>query len=174
MMPSAALCNARLIFVNADVLAIGQYVSMPASAPHPGACSAFGQDEPCTLSQSHEADLALCSDLERLADQLPNLPPAAELRRLTERLERASRRWQRQDEVRMVENCDAARLSRQIDSVHAEDVVEALWSQWQSRRGGNVDRLAYMLRSLFDGRRRAVALERLWLGCNCCHSSLKD
>lgn len=126
------------------------------------------------LSQSHEADLALCSDLERLADQLPTLPSAAELRRLTERLERASRRWERRDEVKLLEACDAARLCRQLDSVHAEDVIVALWAEWQSRRGGNIDRLAYMLRSLFDGRRRAIALERLYLGCSSCHSSLRD
>lgn len=118
--------------------------------------------------------MALCCDLERLADHLPTLPPAAELRRLTERLERASRRWDRRDDAKLLEACDAARLYRQMDAVHAEDVIEALWAEWQSRRGGNIERLAYMLRSLFDGRRRAIAIERLWLGCSCCHSSLRD
>lgn len=147
---------------------------MAVPSPSRGACSAFDQDECCTLSQTHEADIALCNDLERLADLLPVLPAAAELRRLTERLERASRRWERRDEAKLLEACDAARLCRQMDAVHAEDVIEALWGEWQSRRGGNVDRLAYMLRSLFDGRRRAIAIERLWLGCSACHSSLSD
>lgn len=147
---------------------------MAVSASPNGACSAFDQDDCCAFSQSHEADLALCNDLERLADLLPLLPPAVELRKLTERLERASRRWDRRDEAKLLEACDAARLCRQLDSVHAEDVIEALWGEWRSRRGGNVERLAYMLRSLFDGRRRAIAIERLWLGCSSCHSSLRD
>lgn len=63
---------------------------------------------------------------------------------------------------------------RMIDSTHAEDVVEVLWTYWRKREPARANQLAYMLRALFDGRRRAIAIERLALGCSHCQSSEID
>lgn len=138
------------------------------------ACSDVDRDEPCPLSRSHEIDLALCADLEALADELPHLPTDAVLRKLTDRIQAASTRWADESRAVLFANEPAARAALVMDSVHAEDVIEAVWSHWRqpTPRGGAL--LGYMLRALFDGRRRAVALERLALGCGRCQSSERD
>ena len=128
----------------------------------------------CAIPQQHEIDLALCADLEAVADVLPALPTNADLRRLTERLLSASARWGSNsvtDRMRLVEQSLDCRL---LDATHAEDVVDALWSYWRKPNHSDADRLAYMLRALFDGRRRAIAIERLALGCSDCQSFAID
>lgn len=130
--------------------------------------------ESCAIPHEHEIDLALCADLEAVADRLPSLPSDGDLRRLTERLQTASMRWGGNavtDRMRVVEHSLDCRL---LDATHAEDVVEALWAYWRNPRPADVERLAYMLRALFDGRRRAIAIERLALGCSACQSSEID
>lgn len=130
--------------------------------------------EHCGVPHEHEIDLALCSDLEAVADHLPTLPADAELRRLTDRMQSAAVRWGGNavtDRMRVVEHSLDCRL---LDATHAEDVIEALWSYWRRPQSADVDRLAYMLRALFDGRRRAIAIERLALGCSDCQSSAID
>ena len=138
--------------------------------------AAFGEDEQsaCSLASNHEIDQLLCSDLEALADRLPSMPPPADLRRLCERLERAAARWQRGDELGALSDCPVAVLCRDLDSVHADDLIEALWVRWRGEPSVSPGQLSYMLRALFDGRRRAIALERLWLGCESCQSSESD
>lgn len=132
-----------------------------------------GNDD-CTIPQEHEIDLALCTDLEAVADSLPDLPSDADLRRLTERMHSASARWGSNAVTDRMRSLEQALECRLLDSIHAEDVVDALWAYWRKRSHQDAERLAYMLRALFDGRRRAIAIERLALGCSDCQSSAID
>jgi hypothetical protein len=125
----------------------------------------------CTLLFEHEVDLTLCADLESVADNLPNLPSDAELRRLTERMQAAAARWGNSKVAHRLQALEQALECRLLDAIHAEDVVDALWSYWRGGRDVDAEKLAYMLRALFDGRRRAMVIERLALGCATCQSS---
>lgn len=138
-------------------------------------CShADAESDACSIALDHEADLVLCSDLEWLADGLPGLPSDFALRLLTDRLHHASDRWR--DSARTGHFAGNAVVidARMTDSEHAEDVAEAIWRHWRKPGEATTGQLSYMLRALFDGRRRAVALERLWLGCENCQSSASD
>lgn len=127
----------------------------------------------CDLRVEHTIDLALCGELERLADDLPALSEDGALRRLSERLLAASERW---SDPRWKEafRDSMAWDARLIDSIHAEDVSEAIWRHWRNPGPASTGQLSYMLRALFDGRRRAVALEAALLGCGSCQSSAID
>lgn len=128
----------------------------------------------CEHVLHQEMDLALCVDLERLADQLPSLPATGKLRRLSVRISDSSKRWVDADEKNLIDHNAAASQARILDSVHAEDVVEAIWDYWRAPTPQGASLLGYMLRGLFDGRRRGIALERLALGCSQCQSSEID
>lgn len=119
-------------------------------------------------------DLALCSDLETLADNLPDLCSDSVLRRLSERLLAASARWSEPTLAKLLDPADIAVGCLIIDSTHAEDVVDVLWDYWRRSDPAQAAQLGYMLRALFDGRRRAIAIERLALGCAICQSSEID
>lgn len=128
----------------------------------------------CDWPLGHELDLSLCIDLERLADGLPALPRDCVLRQLSDRLHHASERWSDPASASLVAGSAVADTARIADSIHAEDVVEAIWRHWRKPSDASTGQLSYMLRALFDGRRRAVALEQLWLGCADCQSSARD
>lgn len=128
----------------------------------------------CDVPNEHEIDLALCADLEALADKLPKLPTNAELRRLTDRMQAAAARWGSSAVTERMRSLEQALECRLLDSIHAEDVGDALWSYWRQPSRKDAEQLAYMLRALFDGRRRAIAIERLALGCSDCQSSAID
>jgi len=130
--------------------------------------------EECPIALDHEADLVLCGDLERIADGLPRLPSDLALRQLTDRLHHASDRWRDPARGALFAGIGAVSDARNTDSVHAEDVIEAIWQHWRKPSEATTGQLSYMLRALFDGRRRALALERLWLGCANCQSSASD
>lgn len=129
--------------------------------------------EYCRLQHQHELDLVLCASLESLADLLPGLPPTAELRHLTERLQLASARWANNTRP-MLTSHDGTMSYRLLDAIHAEDVIEAIWHYWRKPGGSDADRLAYMLRALFDGCRRAVVIERLAFDCSNCQFAASD
>lgn len=133
----------------------------------------FQGGDPCALQAEHEIDLALCADLERLADDLPRLPDSMIVRRLCERVLSASERWSA-GRWAAVLGKSAAWEARLTDSTHAEDVVEAIWAHWRAPSPASTGQLSYMLRALFDGRRRAIALEQAQLGCVDCQSSAID
>lgn len=128
----------------------------------------------CCVPDNHEIDFVLCATLEAFADSLPGLPPVGELRRLTERLQLASSRWRHSTLRRNCSSEDCPRNYRLLDAIHAEDVIEAIWDYWRDPRACDAERLAYMLRALFDGCRRAVVIERLTLGCSTCQFAAKD
>ena len=141
---------------------------------HAAAANGDGSAEPCSIPQCHEMDLALCADLERLADGLPALCSNGSLRKICERLLAASARWSEPLGNAFAEPVEIATACRIIDSIHAEDVVDTLWDYWRQADPAKAEQLAYMLRALFDGRRRAIAIERLALGCSACQSSEID
>lgn len=125
----------------------------------------------CDQELYQEADLALCADLEAIADGLPDLPEARDLSRLTCRLIEAAQRWSGASRPGGPIDEPLLLHAWALDSVHAEDVIDALWSHWRDPGQTGASTLSYMLRALFDGRRRAIALERLALGCSSCQSS---
>ncbi|QIK95761.1 hypothetical protein G7076_04120 [Sphingomonas sp. HDW15A] len=128
----------------------------------------------CDIPRQHEIDLALCADLEGLADTLPDLHPDSDLRRLTERLRSAAARWGSNEVTDRMRSLEHALDCRLLDAIHAEDVIDALWAYWRKPTHTDAECLSYMLRALFDGRRRAIAIERLALGCSDCQSSATD
>ncbi len=126
---------------------------------------------PCPFSARHRLDLLLCEELERLADGLPQLPNNRTLRRLTERLAAGAERWAAASSNPYLIGLDGVRSALIMDSVHAEDVSEAVWNYWRVPDQEKACSLGYMLRALFDGRKRSIKLERHLLGCTCCQSS---
>jgi len=119
----------------------------------------------------HEARLALCGELEQIADMLPSLPAPARIRRLCGQIEcAAALHFKRADTLlaqlaRGRETGMLADLRRQLaemhamDTIHGEDLVGLFWD---STARGSVTRpgeFGYMLRCYFDGCRRAIALE---------------
>ena len=133
-----------------------------------------GTEDRCCIPFEHEIDLLICDDLEALADELPRLPNGAAMRRLSERLSLASDRWRSQHDSPCRRISQLSRDFRLLDSIHAIDVSDAFWAYWRKPDPQAAECLGYMLRSLFDGRRRAIALERLELGCASCQSSAID
>lgn len=127
----------------------------------------------CDLQSEYEIDRVLCADLEKLADALPSLPDNLVLRRLCDRILNVSGRWtdRRWHEILGPSPAWEARVA---DSLHAEDVVEVIWAHWKQPTRASTGQLSYMLRALFDGRRRALALEEAQLGCAQCQSSAID
>jgi len=123
------------------------------------------------LRDDHDAQLALCVELERLADMLPSLPPPRRVRRICRHIEFVTTRYFRRAETIFADALTTrpdpalrqmlASLSSMhaLDAVHGEDVVAALWDGTARGRAVRPDELGYMLRCFFDGCRRAVALE---------------
>jgi len=123
------------------------------------------------LRDDHDAQLALCAELERLADMLPTLPPPRRIRRICGHIELVTTRYfQRAEAIFadvMVSRADPALRDmldalagmHALDAVHGEDVVAALWDGTARGSAARPEELGYMLRCFFDGCRRAVALE---------------
>ena len=123
--------------------------------------------------EDHLIQRVLCNDLEAAADRLPTLPPLPAIRRLCDRIQhvtsthfaRAEQLFaalppgQRPDDAALA----ALRQMHQLDEVHGQDLVAALWEHARAPRPGKADQLGYMLRCLFDGCRRAIALKESWI-----------
>jgi len=108
-------------------------------------------------------DRLLCAALEEVADGLPELPASDRLSSLFKELIEARLRW---DAAQPLAANDPSH--RYLDALQAEDVREALFDYWAAPDPHKVGQLSYMLRALFDGRRRAIQIERLSLGCDAC------
>lgn len=129
---------------------------LPATAP----------SRACGRLAEFRRDLALCSRLERLADMLPDLPEALWMQQTLDQLGDASDRWAAGVPLPGIEGADPAR--RLFDSAQAEDVGDELRRYWMAPDPARVGQLSYMLRALFEGRTRAMTIERLCLGCARC------
>ena len=127
------------------------------------------------LVADHHKQRGLCTDLEHIADNLPNLPSADDVRRIGERLAGyADRHFPQEKELFQrlsgdTASAPAARILKQIqhnhavDEMHAEDLSVELRRLSGAPRAVPAGELAYMLRCFFDGRRRAMAYEELAL-----------
>lgn len=123
------------------------------------------------LRDDHDAQLALCAELERLADMLPALPPPRRVRRICSHIDFVTNRYFRRAEAVFADfmvsrtdpalrhMLDALESMHALDAVHGEDVVAALWDGTARGSAPRPEELGYMLRCFFDGCRRAVALE---------------
>ncbi|MEN2787527.1 hypothetical protein ACFOKI_03100 [Sphingomonas qilianensis] len=115
----------------------------------------------------------LCDELESLADCLPAYPPLEDRRTLADKIERATiahvkttssflGRFFSGNEPSVTRSILSRILLRQIsDAMHAEDTADILRSR--SLTPAAIDMLSYMLRFLFEGGRRALDCERLFL-----------
>lgn len=119
-----------------------------------------------SIDDDHALQLALCRDLEALADGLPALPSLPRLRRLTNRLGHCQRCILPRAELALAgdRKFAACTAQRSLDTIHCDDLVAALWDRAADRVPPDHGQLAYMLRCFFDGRRRAIALERALIG----------
>jgi hypothetical protein len=127
------------------------------------------------LVADHHKQRSLCTDLEHIADNLPNLPSADDVRRIGERLAGyADRHFPQEKELFQrlsgdTASAPAARILKEIqhnhavDEMHAEDLSVELRRLSGAPRAAPAGELAYMLRCFFDGRRRAMAYEELAL-----------
>ena len=122
-----------------------------------------------TLGEDHLIQRILCSDLEEVADNLPTLPSALEVRRLCDRIMRVTTsHFARAEQVfRLLpdeQRPDADTLQclhemHVLDWLHGQDLVVALWQHFGGASGSHVGQLAYMLRCFFDGCRRAISFK---------------
>ena len=122
-----------------------------------------------TLEEDHSIQRILCDDLEDLADRLPDLPSALEVRHLCERIQRVTgTHFVRADHVFDLlpaeqrpseETLQALRVMHLMDELHAQDLIVALWQHVGRSSSAHVGQLAYMLRCFFDGCRRAIAFK---------------
>lgn len=125
------------------------------------------------LREDHLVQEMLCKDLEGVADGLPDLPAAPEIKRLCDRILRITSTHFARAEVVFDALPDGERPApddlatlrgmHQMDELHGEDLVAALWQQVRARDKAGIGQLAYMLRCFFDGLRRAVALKESWI-----------
>ncbi len=126
-----------------------------------------------TLLEDHAIQLALCNEIEAVADRLPDLPPLPEIRRLCDRVLRVTSTHFGRAEAVLAQLPEGQRPSpaemgllhhmHQLDELHAQDMVAELWRHVAHQQSGNVGQLAYMLRCYFDGCRRAIALKESWI-----------
>lgn len=130
----------------------------PRDAPAPRTCARVAE---------YRLDMALCDRLETLADRLPGLPDALWMQQTLESLTAAAARWEEgATALPGLVGKDPAR--RLYDSSQAYDVIDELQRYWMTPDIARVGQLSYMLRALFEGRLRAMTIERLCLGCSTC------
>ncbi|MEG3164385.1 hypothetical protein U1701_07245 [Sphingomonas sp. PB2P19] len=145
----------------------------PTLLPFPCRAKRIGGNDLGRLLQDHARLRALCNELETFADGLPAHPPLAERRTLADTIESATiahvratsaflGRFFSGNETPLTRAILSRILVRQIaDAMHAEDTGDVL--RMRSLTPASIDMLSYMLRFLFEGARRAVELESLFL-----------
>jgi hypothetical protein len=126
-----------------------------------------------TMEEDHAIQRLLCSDLEAVADRLPELPTLPALRRISVRIQcvtsahlpRAEQILHRLPDGQRPtpEALDALHQMHVLDQLHAQDLVATLWREIVSSAEPGTGQLAYMLRCFFDGCRRAITLKESYL-----------
>ncbi len=125
------------------------------------------------MRQAHQQQLALCGELEAIADSLPANIDRQQCLLAAARLEPLIRNVHHYEENtlfpwlrrRNAADDDLARTLHRLTSEHCEDacfaeeLTEALLILG-SGGGANMDAVGYMLRGFFEGLRRHIAFER--------------
>jgi hypothetical protein len=121
------------------------------------------------LEDDHVVQRSLCQALETVADRLPALPTADEILRLCKMIQRVTaihftRAERLFADLPVAHRPGPAFLSalhemHQFDRVHGEDLAGELWRSITPGVERDVGKLSYMLRCVFDGCRRAIALK---------------
>lgn len=154
-------------------LAEGLRPTVRAMLPCTGRTKRISGTDLAGLLADHAQWRDLCDQLENFADGLPGHPPLDARRRLADRIESATvahikitssflRRFFNDSEASTTRSILSRILSRQIsDALHAEDTADILRSR--SLNSSSIDMLSYMLRILFEGGRRALEFEGLFL-----------
>lgn len=125
------------------------------------------------LQDDHDAQQALCLELEQIADMLPALPPPARIRRICAQIEGVSvHHFPRAEAIfedfaaqpgSQVTGAMLRTLSKiqAIDAAHGQDLIATLWDDTARGKVGHPGELGYMLRCFFDGCRRAIAFKEV-------------
>ena len=135
----------------------------------------INEHEIVLLVAEHGERRRLCSMLERMADELPELPSSDAIIDVGRQLSAYSQRQFPLNPGLLLrlayhENCSTSERilreishNRAIDAIHADDLAAELQRNAGSSRADHPGEFAYMLRCFFDGCRRAIALEELAL-----------
>jgi hypothetical protein len=127
------------------------------------------------LVAEHSEQRRLCSKLERIADELPEVPSQDAITDVGRQLSSYSQRHfllEARLFLRLAgqANCPTAKRilkeishNHAIDAIHADDLAAELHRLSGSSHAPHPGELAYMLRCFFDGCRRAIAFEELAL-----------
>jgi hypothetical protein len=127
------------------------------------------------LIADHRRQRCLCAVLERVADDLPDLPSIGAVLDIEQQLAAyAGRHFPLETALFQRLSVDATcpsaerilneiRHNHAIDALHAEDLSVELRRLSGASRAVPAGELAYMLRCFFDGCRRAMAYEELAL-----------
>ncbi|MEZ5791256.1 MAG: hemerythrin domain-containing protein [Nitratireductor sp.] len=142
------------------------------------------------LKAIHANQLRLCSELEAIADSLPdNLDPKAclSIARMTPSLLKQAHDFEEgslfsllrerlPDDAELADSLERLRYEHWEDESYAEEISAVLmdWAMCTSRR--SAEATGYMLRGFFEGLRRHIAFERehivpIILGSDTAHSA---
>jgi hemerythrin-like domain-containing protein len=126
------------------------------------------------LERNHLDILALCNELEQIADLLPNdidrkvcleigrtvTPLTARTHRVEENALFPALLARQPKQAELAATLDRLRLEHYGDECHAEEVQDALVSVGEGRPRLSADALGYLLRGFFEGQRRHIAFEQ--------------
>lgn len=154
-------------------MATAQIGGRPKRIPWPPHCwHMIDEVDLVRLVADHSAWLRLCARLEAIADELPVLPDADEVRLLRAQVQGLTQPRQREDRTldtlffrerarplarSLLDGFHLARTARIVD---LEDILAALEDDDAAVAA---DTLGYMMRSFFRGCRSAIAMEQLAL-----------
>lgn len=123
------------------------------------------------FQDDHDAQRALCVELEQFADMLPGMPPPARVRRICAQIECVTSNHFRRAEALLRDLAAASGdPSREemlqslaemhaLDAVHGQDLIAVLWDSVARGAVEHPGELGYMLRCFFDGCYRAIAFK---------------
>lgn len=132
------------------------------------------QETPCLkVARAHEGKLALCAEIEAIADALPRGPDHSACLRLADRLVPMLRQAHRYEEDVLfpafeagIANPAAETSIRRLKKEHvedqcgAQDISEALMAIGHGAPIANPEAFGFMLRAFFETLRRHIAFER--------------
>ncbi|WP_158625944.1 hemerythrin domain-containing protein [Arsenicitalea aurantiaca] len=134
----------------------------------------MAESELTRIRNNHRLLLALCDQLERIADRLPDGIDRQECLVLARALGPALYRIQTVEETlafpvlagwqslepEMAETLERLRFEHQSDLCYAEEIQDMLRAYGEGRPSPAPDAAGFMLRGFFEGIRRHVAFER--------------